>query len=762
MHHRIGFLVPVILLSAATSITSAQAAGSTHRPDIPQASGSGLAELPAPRANTYDIAAYGASTSANGFANQQAIDAAITAAAEAGGGTVVIPAGTFKSYTIHLKSRVGLHLAAGAVLQAAVAGTDGGAYDAPEQNIFVGLQDQGHSHWANSLLYGEGIENVMISGPGMIDGSYLDSNAGTAINVLSGSDPAEVTQRTASGTAGGANKAIALKNARNIVFRDFRIKNGGHFAILGTGIVNWTIDNLLVDTNRDALDVDASQNVTVRNSVFNSLTDDAIVLKASFGLGRYFPTRNVLVENCTVSGYDAGSVLAGTPSANKIVATDQDGPTARVKLGTEGSTGFDTITIRKISFRRSRGFALESVDGAELQNIIFEDSSMDDVSSSPIFIRLGDRGRAPVSGNSATDESVAPSNNVRLDERGWILPDMPQYSRYPALRYIPSYDKSVTTTIGNAASATSFSIVNAEAPTKLNAYAVNPTDPLHANAVGVPFARISNIRISGIKVTNADPRYPILLAGLVDHPLSNVSLSHISVQYRGGITMQHAIEQRILNRTIRYTAYQAAEASQTVPFLVNTFFAKNEALLPRISWNPAANKGKGAWQADPYNVPEMPREYPEPSIFGILPAYGLYARHVSGLSVEATQLGFAQEDERPAVVLDDVTDASFTAFKAAVRRGTPTFVTVRNTRKRPTDLEYLAETPYRTTAVSGLSVPTGASVVNVTVSRPAPGTPPDSLYTYPSVPDELHPYAYAVSTDSYACPDTVFPGLACR
>jgi polygalacturonase len=241
---------------------------------------------------------------------------------------VVIPAGTFKSYTIHLKSRVGLHLAAGAVLQAAVAGTDGGAYDAPEQNIFVGLQDQGHSHWANSLLYGEGIENVMISGPGMIDGSYLDSNAGTAINVLSGSDPAEVTQRTASGTAGGANKAIALKNARNIVFRDFRIKNGGHFAILGTGIVNWTIDNLLVDTNRDALDVDASQNVTVRNSVFNSLTDDAIVLKASFGLGRYFPTRNVLVENCTVSGYDAGSVLAGTPSANKIVATDQDGPTA--------------------------------------------------------------------------------------------------------------------------------------------------------------------------------------------------------------------------------------------------------------------------------------------------------------------------------------------------------------------------------------------------------------------------------------------------
>ena len=70
-----------------------------------------------------------------------------------------------------------------------------------------------------------------------------------------------------------------------------------------------------------------------------------------------------------------------------------------------------------------------------------------------------------------------------------------------------------------------------------------------------------------------------------------------------------------------------------MPWLVNTFFAKNEALLPRIGWDPAANCGGGAWVDDPYNVPEMPREYPEPSNFGILPAYGLYARHVRGLTV---------------------------------------------------------------------------------------------------------------------------------
>ena len=121
----------------------------------------------------------------------------------------------------------------------------------------------------------------------------LLNDRGETVNVLTGGDPREVTTRTESGAPGGANKAIALKNARNIVFKDFSLKNGGHFAIIGTGVVGWTVDNIVVDTNRDAYDIDASQNVTIRNSVFNSLTDDAIVLKGTFGLGTFTPTRNV-------------------------------------------------------------------------------------------------------------------------------------------------------------------------------------------------------------------------------------------------------------------------------------------------------------------------------------------------------------------------------------------------------------------------------------------------------------------------------------
>ena len=109
-----------------------------------------------------------------------------------------------------------------------------------------------------------------------------------------------------------------------------------------------------------------------------------------------------------------GSVLDKTYSTNKLVATDRDGPTGRVKFGTEGTNGLDTVTIRDIVFDRSRGFALETVDGAELKNILFTDIRMTNISSSPIFIDLADRGRAPVTG-IGTGQEVTPRQQCSLD-----------------------------------------------------------------------------------------------------------------------------------------------------------------------------------------------------------------------------------------------------------------------------------------------------------------------------------------------------------
>lgn len=750
-------VVVVSMLATPGAATGAQTdAPAAAPPSVQVATGSGVDELPEPQGPFFDIEDYGAVAGGPPVPNQTAINSAIAAAAAAGGGTVVVPSGEFKTYTIRLMSDVGLHLAEeDSVLRAAIAGTgdegEGGFYDAPEVNLFVGLQDQGHSHWANSLIYGVDVDNVMISGPGLIDGGRIED--GVTTNVLTGHDPREVRVRTDAGVAAGANKAIALKNSTNIAFRDFSLKNGGHFGIIGTGVIGWTIENIIVDTNRDAIDIDASQNVTVRNSVFNSLTDDAIVLKASFGLGRFLPLQNVLIEGCTVSGYDAGSVLDGTYSTQKLVATDRDGPTARIKLGTEGTTGFNTVTIRDIEFDRSRGFAIESVDGADVHDIILTDVTMRNVSSSPIFIRIGDRGRSPVTGTS-TSEATNADDNVRLDNTGWVLPNLPEkYGSYPATRYVPSYSKDNDVEIGGGSE---FSIVDPETPTRLNPNSIAPDDPLFANAVGPDFATVRDVHISDVTIEDVDPRYPVLLAGLMDHPIENVYIGDVSITYRGGLKMEHAIEQRQLNQSWRYTAYQSAPATQTLPWLANTFFAKNEALLPRVGWDTTANGGMGGWVPDPYNIPEMPRTYPEPSLFGILPAYGIYARHVTGLTVEDVTLDTLVEDERPAVVLDDVTDADFVDFSAETATDVPTFVKVTNTKKRDPVREYVKDMPYRTTTVTDVTVPADATTMDVTVDRPAPGTPPDSLYALPTAPSATHPYAYAVPNNDYPKPLTVY------
>lgn len=48
-------------------------------------------------------------------------------------------------------------------------------------------------------------------------------------------------------TPGMGNKAIGLKNCRNVLLRDFSVLAGGHFAILATGVDNLTIDNILIE-----------------------------------------------------------------------------------------------------------------------------------------------------------------------------------------------------------------------------------------------------------------------------------------------------------------------------------------------------------------------------------------------------------------------------------------------------------------------------------------------------------------------------------
>jgi hypothetical protein len=61
-------------------------------------------------------------------------------------------------------------------------------------------------------------------------------------------------------------------------------------------------------------------------------------------------------------------------------------------------------------------------------------------------------------------------------------------------------------------------------------------------------------------------------------------------------------------------------------------------------------------------------------MFGLVPAYGLYIRHVNGLRMEDVQVSFDQNDTRPAFVLQDVRDVELDAIRASKAPGVPTFV----------------------------------------------------------------------------------------
>jgi polygalacturonase len=389
------------------------------------ASAAGKDKTPAAAPIVFNVRQYGA-TGDGKTLDTDAVNRAIAAAAAAGGGTVLFPAGVYLCFSIHLQNYVHLYLDAGATILAAdspkpgeATGYNGGTYDAAEPNTaWDAYQDYGHNHWHNSLLWAEDMHDFSITGPGLIYGKGLSFGAGPgrppgaerrgfgperpAGTPAPAAPPAFNPARMARGDypmyqaeqPGVGNKAIALKNCRNVLLRDFSMLKGGHFALLLTGVDNLTIDNLTIDTDRDGMDIDCCQNVRVSNCTVNSPWDDGICPKSSYALGHARPTRNVTIANCFVTGcYQLGTVLDGT--WKKFPEGAHAYGTGRIKCGTESNGGFINITITGCVFEGCQGYALETVDGALLEDIAITNTTMRDLISPPLFMRLGARLRGP-------------------------------------------------------------------------------------------------------------------------------------------------------------------------------------------------------------------------------------------------------------------------------------------------------------------------------------------------------------------------------
>lgn len=194
----------------------------------------GLVSLPALAAGPiYNVRDYGAVGDGRTL-DHEAINRAIDACTTAGGGQVLVPAGTYLCGSIRMKDHVDLHLMHGATILAAP--PELRAYDPSEEFGGPEYQDGGHTYTHNSLIWAEDRVDVGITGFGRIDGDGLTrrdtENEGTVLG----------------GSIGTGDKAIAFKRCRGVTIRDITIFRGGHFAIILTGCERGTIDAVTIDT----------------------------------------------------------------------------------------------------------------------------------------------------------------------------------------------------------------------------------------------------------------------------------------------------------------------------------------------------------------------------------------------------------------------------------------------------------------------------------------------------------------------------------
>jgi polygalacturonase len=150
----------------------------------------------------------------------------------------------------------------------------------------------------------------------------------------------------------------------------------------------------------------------------------------------------------------------------------------------------------------------------------------------------------------------------------------------------------------------------------------NRANPIPGGATpGV--GKMRDIAISNVRAEGAG-KIGCSVTGLPDHPVENVTLSNIRIRFAGGGTEE-----------------DAARA-----------------------------------------IPEKEKSYPKGDMFGVLPAYGFFCRHVSGLKLHGIDVSFDKADARPAVIADDARELDVVDLKAQVNAGVEKLVRVKRSNQR--------------------------------------------------------------------------------
>jgi hypothetical protein len=260
------------------------------------------------------ITSYGASTGSSD--NTSAIASAISDCHNAGGGTVEVPSGTFKTGAIYLKSNINLKLDSGSTLSF----VSGASYPTVVTR-YQGMELNNHS----PAIYAYGETNIAVTGSGTIDVNGLPhSTAGSAVSQLQtwSNNNTPLSQRNLPSGEALPTAAIEPYNSTNVYLQGFTLKNAHFWQVhptLSTNVIVNGIHNIGTSSHTDGVDPEASQNVIVENSTLQTGDDCSALKSGSDNDGRVAPSRGYGVSTQNVVFYNNTCYL--TPKMNGGMVT---------------------------------------------------------------------------------------------------------------------------------------------------------------------------------------------------------------------------------------------------------------------------------------------------------------------------------------------------------------------------------------------------------------------------------------------------------
>lgn len=318
----------------------------------------------------FNILKYGAvgdGTTLNTTAIQKAIDACY----QAGGGKVTFPEGKFLSGTIVLKDNITIHFEKNAVLLGSTELKDYRNLDPFTEGLGI---DVG---WA--LLVAVDAKNIGLEGAGTIDGQ------GSALK-----EKHILTDTRPEGQRWGLRPfLVRIVRCEGVKVNDVTLKYAGAWTSHYFQSKNLHIENVKIQSvgvaHNDGIGIDGCQDVVIKNCDVVS-GDDALVFKTT--------SSKMACKNIEVSGLRLKSNQAG------------------IKMGTESMAAFENIKISRchIYDTKNGGIKLLTVDGANLRNVEISDITMEDVRT-PMLFRLGSR-LSVFRKNSDTKQTTGTFENV--------------------------------------------------------------------------------------------------------------------------------------------------------------------------------------------------------------------------------------------------------------------------------------------------------------------------------------------------------------